>query len=89
MDTSKFHPVQAGILFFPDPISTPWDAQFNYLLEQRGKKITEELGRLEAARRESIGRARGGQANAGEALAAFIAASEFIDDEAERKIRED
>ena len=57
---------------YPTPI-TGCDAQFDYLLEQRGK-LTEELGRLEAARLDSAGRNDGVAA-----LADFISSSEFLD----------
>ncbi len=57
---------------YPTPI-TGCDAQFDYLLEQRGK-LTEELGRLEAARRDSTGKNDGGAA-----LADIISSSEFLD----------
>ena len=74
---------------YPPPIPA-CDAQFNTLLEQRGD-IAAELTRLEFARQQSIGQARGGQGDGGQAgqnpaLAGFIAASEFIDEAAGREI---
>lgn len=65
---------------YPAPIPA-CDAQFNYLLEQRDK-ITDELNRLAAAMRESLEQGEGGQA-----IAEFIASSEFIDEAAERETR--
>ena len=90
MDCSISHLVQVKILIFPDCIFAPWAAQFNYLLEQRDK-LTEELNRFESARREGIVQEEGGQTIAGdtsanEAIAKFIASSEFIDEAAARKI---
>ena len=66
---------------YPPPIPA-CDAQFNYLLEQRGM-IAEELTRLEAARLQSLARRDGAQA-----IAAFIASSRFIDEAAGRSIGE-
>ena len=64
---------------YPPPIPA-CDAQFNYLLEQRGS-ITDELNKLEAARNHSLNRADGLAV-----LKALLACSEFVDEAAARKI---
>ena len=64
---------------YPPPI-TGCDAQFNHLLEERGR-IAEELGRLEACLKESPA-GQGGD----EAAAAFMRSCAYIDEEAAGKI---
>ena len=68
---------------YPSPIPA-CDAQFNYLLEQRGG-ISEELNKLEAARQTSLNREDGLPDEIG-ALEAFLDSSAFIDEAAARKI---
>lgn len=70
--------IAAQINNYPPPIPA-CDAQFNYLLEERGK-LSEELNRLETARLRSLEQDSAVQGGGdGEAIAAFIAASDFID----------
>lgn len=79
LEQAKAH-IAGQIHAYPAPIPA-CDAQFNYLLEQRGK-IADELNRLAAAMRESLEQGEGGQA-----IAEFIASSEFIDEAAKRETR--
>jgi hypothetical protein len=78
LERLKAH-IAGQINAYPPPIPA-CDAQFNYLLEQRGS-ITDELNKLEAARNHSLNRADGMAA-----LKAFLACSEFVDEAAARKI---
>ena len=67
------------IAAYPAPIPA-CDAQFNHLLEERGR-IAEELGRLEACLKEAPA-GQGGH----EAAAAFMRSCAYIDEEAVRII---
>ena len=74
------HRVNEEIKNYPTPIPA-CDAQFNYLLEERAS-IAEELDRLEALSRDSLTR-RDHIKFIGE----FIASSNYINGEVERRIR--
>lgn len=74
------HRVNEEIRNYPPPIPA-CDAQFNYLLEER-ERIAQELKRLEALAREGLTR-RDHFKNIGE----FIASSNYINGEAEQRIR--
>lgn len=74
------HRVSEEIMNYPTPIPA-CDAQFNYLLEER-TRIAEELERLQALSRESLTP----KANL-KRIDEFIASSNYINAEAEQKIR--
>lgn len=75
-------PINEQLRNYPPPIPA-CDVQYNHLIEERDR-ISRELGRLDAACRESLARS-----DYFEAIDAFIRSSTCIDDEAEQKIRSD
>lgn len=75
-------PINEQLRNYPPPIPA-CDVQYNHLIEERDR-ISRELGRLDAACRESLARS-----DYFDAIDAFIRSSTCIDDEAEQKIRSD
>ncbi len=74
------HRVNEEVKKYPPPIPA-CDAQFNYLLEERAR-IAEELDRLKTFVREAL--TRGARL---EGIGEFITSSNYINGEAEQRIR--